>query len=125
MSIENYFDRSFELESLLQSRGKIELYKKMVEISELANILYVRQREPLGLGHAVLCGEPFCRGDYFGVVLPDDVFLGEVPIMAQLIGVHRRLGGTLNGFGKLAPLKETRATASFALRIMATGYIAF
>ena len=53
-SIENYFDRSFELEDLLFKRGKRELYDMMVKISNLAEILYIRQREPLGLGHAVL-----------------------------------------------------------------------
>ena len=76
-SIEDYFDRSFELEQLLEARGKDELHDMVVGISNLAEILYVRQREPLGLGHAVLCGEPFCRGEYFGVVLPDDVFVGQ------------------------------------------------
>ena len=99
-SIENYFDRSFELEHLLKSRGKDELYNKMVEISNMAEILYIRRREPLGLGHAVLCGEPFCRNDYFGVILPDDVFIsdkekGEPAVMAQLIDVHNRLGGSV------------------------------
>ena len=58
-SIEDYFDRSFELEQLLKSRGKEALYEMMLKISNLADILYVRQREPLGLGHAVLCGESF------------------------------------------------------------------
>ncbi|NLL37225.1 MAG: UTP--glucose-1-phosphate uridylyltransferase GalU [Fretibacterium sp.] len=100
-SIENYFDRSFELEELLKSRGKMDLYKKMVEISELAEILYVRQREPLGLGHAVLCGERFCRDEYFGVILPDDVFLGETPILSQLLEVHRRWGGTVVALEKV------------------------
>ena len=94
-SIEDYFDRSFELEQLLEARGKDELHDMVVGISNLAEILYVRQREPLGLGHAVLCGEPFCRGEYFGVVLPDDVFVGDVPVMSQLIDVHKRLGGTV------------------------------
>ena len=94
-SIEDYFDRSFELEQLLKARGKDELHDMVVGISNLAEILYVRQREPLGLGHAVLCGEPFCRGEYFGVVLPDDVFVGDVPVMSQLIDVHDRLGGTV------------------------------
>jgi UTP--glucose-1-phosphate uridylyltransferase len=61
----------------------------------MANILYVRQREPLGLGHAVLCGEPFCRDGYFGVILPDDVFVSDTAVMAQLVEVHRRLGGTV------------------------------
>ena len=95
-SIEDYFDCSFELESLLKIRGKMELYEKIRKIADMANILYVRQREPLGLGHAVLCGEPFCRGEYFGVILPDDVFISDsTAVMAQLIEVHQRLGGTV------------------------------
>lgn len=94
-SIENYFDRSFELEEILRSRGKLELYYKMIHISEMADIMYIRQREPLGLGHAVLCGEPVCKGEYFGVILPDDVFLGEEPVLSQLVKVHERLGGSV------------------------------
>ena len=94
-SIENYFDRSFELEEILKNRGKLELYYKMIHISEMAEIMYIRQREPLGLGHAVLCGEPVCKGEYFGVILPDDVFVGDVPVLSQLVKVHERLGGSV------------------------------
>ena len=94
-SIENYFDRSFELEDLLQKRGKQELHDMIVRISDMAEILYIRQREPLGLGHAVLCGEPVCNGEYFGVILPDDVFIHEEPVLSQLIRVHERLGGSV------------------------------
>lgn len=94
-SIENYFDRSFELEEILKSRGKLELYYKMIRISEMAEIMYIRQREPLGLGHAVLCGEPVCKDEYFGVILPDDVFVGDVPVLSQLVKVHERLGGSV------------------------------
>ena len=104
-SIEDYFDRSFELEHLLKTRGKDELYDKMVEISNLTDIFYVRQREPLGLGHAVLCGEPFCRDEYFGVVLPDDVFVADTPVLSQLIDVHNRLGGTVVALERV-PRKE-------------------
>ena len=93
-SIENYFDRSFELEDLLLKRGKKNLYDMMIRISNLAEILYIRQREPLGLGHAVLCGEPVCKGEYFGVILPDDVFIHE-ELLSQLIKVHERLGGSV------------------------------
>ncbi|MBR1671307.1 MAG: UTP--glucose-1-phosphate uridylyltransferase GalU [Fretibacterium sp.] len=107
-SIENYFDRSFELEHLLKSRGKEALYEKMLAISNMAEILYVRQREPLGLGHAVLCGEPFCRDGYFGVILPDDVFIGEPPVMAQLIDVHNRLGGSVIALEHVAPEDVSR-----------------
>lgn len=94
-SIEDYFDASFELESLLKGRGQMELYDKLRRIAGVANILYVRQREPLGLGHAVLCGEPFCRNEYFGVILPDDVFVAAPAVMSQLIETHARLGGTV------------------------------
>ena len=94
-SIENYFDRSFELEDILKRRGKLELYYKMIRISEMAEIMYIRQREPLGLGHAVLCGEPVCKDEYFGVILPDDVFVGKEPVLSQLVKVHERLGGSV------------------------------
>ncbi|MBQ6983128.1 MAG: UTP--glucose-1-phosphate uridylyltransferase GalU [Synergistaceae bacterium] len=94
-SIENYFDRSFELEDILKKRGKLELYYKMIRISEMAEIMYIRQREPLGLGHAVLCGEPVCKDEYFGVILPDDVFVGDEPVLSQLVKVHERLGGSV------------------------------
>ncbi|MBQ4401444.1 MAG: UTP--glucose-1-phosphate uridylyltransferase GalU [Synergistaceae bacterium] len=94
-SIENYFDRSFELEDILQKRGKLELYYKMIRISEMAEIMYIRQREPLGLGHAVLCGEPVYKDEYFGVILPDDVFVGDEPVLSQLVKVHERLGGSV------------------------------
>ena len=107
-SIEDYFDRSFELEQLLKSRGKEALYEMMLKISNLADILYVRQREPLGLGHAVLCGESFCRDGYFGVLLPDDVFISERPVMAQLIEVHQRLGGSVVALELVPPEDVSR-----------------
>jgi len=72
-SIEDYFDRSFELEQLLKSRGKEALYEMMLKISNLADILYVRQREPLGLGHAVLCAEDAIASP-FAVVNADDYY---------------------------------------------------
>ena len=107
-SIENYFDRSFELEDLLLKRGKKELYDMIVNISKLAEILYIRQREPLGLGHAVLCGEPVCNGEYFGVILPDDVFINEEPVLWQLIKVHERLGGSVVALEQVASEEVSR-----------------
>ena len=107
-SIENYFDRSFELEDILRRRGKLELYYKMIHISEMADIMYIRQREPLGLGHAVLCGEPVCKDEYFGVILPDDVFLGEEPVLSQLVSVHERLGGSVVALEKVSDKDVSR-----------------
>ena len=97
-AIEDYFDRSIELEQMLLEKGKPELAEMVRAVSELADFAYVRQPEPLGLGHAVLCGEFFCRGGYFGVVLPDDVMIASPehpPVLAQLIGVHLRMGGSV------------------------------
>ena len=94
-SIEDYFDCSFELESLLKSKGKTEQYEMIHSIAAMANFMFVRQAEALGLGHAVLCGEPICREDYFGVILPDDVIKAEPPALLQLIRVHERLGGSV------------------------------
>jgi UTP--glucose-1-phosphate uridylyltransferase len=110
-SIEDYFDSSFELETLLKTRQKIDLYEKIHKISSMANVLYVRQSEPLGLGHAIAKGEPFCRGEYFGVILPDDVFItedGVQPVLAQLIDTHDKLGGTVVALERVPPSEASR-----------------
>ncbi|MDI9387910.1 MAG: UTP--glucose-1-phosphate uridylyltransferase GalU [Synergistota bacterium] len=92
-AIEDHFDRSFELEELLKSRNKESLYNEVVSRSTRADFIYLRQHRPLGLGHAVLCGEPVCRNEYFGVILPDDVMVAETPVLSQLIEVHKARGG--------------------------------
>ena len=105
-SIEDYFDRSMELENLLEQRGQVEIRDELVRISEMANFAYVRQSEPLGLGHAVLCGEP-CFGDsHFGLILPDDVILSEKPVLGQLAEVHAALGGSVLALEEV-PWEET------------------
>lgn len=101
-AIEDYFDRSWELENLLLERNKNELYQSVRSISEMANFIYARQPVPLGLGHAVLCGEPFCRGEYFGVILPDDVMLSSQPVLSQLKDVHDRFGGSVVALEKVS-----------------------
>ncbi len=108
-SIENYFDRSFELEELLKARGKTELYNMMINISNMAEILFIRQREPLGLGHAVLCSAPVCSNEYFGVALPDDVFINpENAVLSQLIKVHERMGGSVIALEEVEPENVSR-----------------
>ncbi|MBQ7197256.1 MAG: UTP--glucose-1-phosphate uridylyltransferase GalU [Synergistaceae bacterium] len=108
-SLENYFDRSFELEELLKARGKMELYEEMIKISNMAEILFIRQREPLGLGHAVLCAEPVCHNEYFAVALPDDVFVNpDEPVLSQLIKVHEKMGGSVIALEEVAPENVSR-----------------
>lgn len=108
-SIEDYFDRSFELEEMLKSRGKMVLYEKMLKIANMAEILFVRQRQPLGLGHAVLCAEPMCSNEFFAVALPDDVFINkEDPVIAQLIRVHEKMGGSVIALEEVEPENVSR-----------------
>ena len=107
-SIEDYFDRSWDLENLLVQRGKDQIREGIVAISDLAHFTYVRQAEPLGLGHAVLCGEPVCRGEYFGVILPDDVMMADPPVLGQLMEVHARLGGTVLALEEVSEEETSR-----------------
>src|SRR6266852_2762652 len=79
--IEDHFDVSFELEQLLRERGKEELLKEVRAISEMARVSYVRQREALGLGHAVLQAQDCVGDEPFAVMLSDDIIDAEVPAL--------------------------------------------
>jgi len=107
-SIENHFDYSFELEKTLEEKGKLELLKVVDDISKLANIYYVRQKKPLGLGHAIGCAEAFIGDEPFVVVLGDDIIYtdenkGEAPVTKQLIDKYVELnGGNILGVQEVA-----------------------
>ena len=83
-SICRYFEPSFELTALLRERGKAELADAVDSIYRLAEFHYAYQAKPLGLGHAVLCAEEFCRDEYFGLLLPDDVMIAELRLSRSL-----------------------------------------
>ena len=89
-AIEDHFDRNLELERNLEEKGKEELLKVVREISDIADFIYIRQKEPLGLGHAVLTAEPAVGNEPFAVLLGDDVMVSEPPAVSQLIGVFRK-----------------------------------
>ena len=89
-SIEDHFDVSFELEKLLQERGKQEELKAMRAISEMARVSYVRQREALGLGHAVLQARDLVGDEPFAVMLSDDIIDSETPALRQLLDVYEK-----------------------------------
>jgi UTP--glucose-1-phosphate uridylyltransferase len=91
-SIEDHFDVSFELEHLLESRGKKEMLSAVRSISDMIDISYVRQREALGLGHAVLRAKELVGKEPFAVVLSDDVIDSETPCMRQLLDVYEYFG---------------------------------
>jgi UTP--glucose-1-phosphate uridylyltransferase len=92
-AIEDHFDAAFELEYYLQDRGKTEELAQIKTISELATVSYVRQKEPLGLGHAILCARPLVGNEPFGVFLGDDIIVAETPCMRQLLDVYARYDG--------------------------------
>ena len=95
-SIEDHFDRSLELEMQLKSQGKYDLLKMVEEISEVT-IHFIRQKEALGLGHAVLCAKQFVGYEPFAVMLGDDLVDAEAPCLSQLIDVYNDLGGSVLG----------------------------
>ena len=90
-AIEDHFDAAFELEYYLNDRGKMEELAQIKTISELASVCYVRQKEPLGLGHAILCARFLVGSEPFAVFLGDDIIGGApVPCMRQLLDVFAR-----------------------------------
>ena len=92
-AIEDHFDVSVELESFLEARGKRSQLDEVRKISNLINFAYVRQGEPLGLGHAVLVARELVGNEPFAVILGDDVIDADPPAMKQLIDVFERVGG--------------------------------
>jgi len=97
-SIEDHFDFSYELENTLERDGKFELLKKIDDISSMANIYYVRQNHPLGLGHAILKAKSFIGDDPFVIALGDDiVYNPTAPVAKQLIDVYEKYGSSVIG----------------------------
>ena len=89
-AIEDHFERSVELELALKKKGDGELLKKVQRISELADICYIRQKEQLGLGHAILVTKDLIGDEPFAIFLPDDIIEAKVPAMKQMIEVYNR-----------------------------------
>jgi UTP--glucose-1-phosphate uridylyltransferase len=94
-TIEDHFDHSFELDAALEKKGKHELLAVSRGVSSLARISYVRQKNPLGLGHAVLCAKELVGDEPFAVILPDDVIDAEVPCLKQMMNIFDELGGSM------------------------------
>src|SRR6476660_4578008 len=92
-AIEDHFDVSVELETFLESRGKHDMLNEVRKISNLINFAYVRQGEPLGLGHAVLVTRNLVGDEPFAVLLGDDVIDADPPAIRQLVDVFREVNG--------------------------------
>ncbi len=101
--IEDHFDFDFELEQILEERGKTEELERVRGISELIRTISVRQKKPLGLGHAVLCARDVVDDEPFVVLLPDDIIGIEPSVTCQLIDVYKKYG---QGVVSLMPVPE-------------------
>ena len=101
-AIEDHFDVSVELEAFLEARGKKEQLAEIRKVSSLINFAYVRQREPLGLGHAVLTTRELVGNEPFAVILGDDVIDAKPPAIRQLIDVFEEVGGPVLAVERVA-----------------------
>jgi UTP--glucose-1-phosphate uridylyltransferase len=96
-TMEDHFDRSPELEASLRAKGKSELLKIACGVSRLARISYVRQPEPLGLGHAVLMARELVGDEPFAVILPDDIVDSQIPCLKQMVEAFAATGSSILG----------------------------
>lgn len=96
-SIENHFDKSYELEDALLQRNKLDTLEEVQKISDLANIYYVRQKDPKGLGDAILCAKSIVGNEPFAVLLGDDIVKSEVPCLQQMIEVYEYWNASVVG----------------------------
>ena len=106
-AIEDHFDLSHELEHLLEEKGDIDMLRQIRHISDLAQIAYVRQKEQLGLGHAVLVAKELVGHEPFAVLLSDDVVIGERPCIGQLIHAYNETHSSVVAVMEV-PKDETR-----------------
>lgn len=102
-SIEDHFDVSFELEQLLESKNKGDMLSMVRSISDMIDISYVRQKEALGLGHAVLRAKELVGSEPFAVVLSDDIIASETPCIRQLLDVYNFYGASVLALMEVPP----------------------
>jgi UTP--glucose-1-phosphate uridylyltransferase len=105
-SIEDHFDTSVELENHLKKKGRKDLLKMVQDISEMVTLVSVRQKEPLGLGHAILCAKKVVGNEPFAVLLGDDLIDARIPCIKQMTDVYDEMGGAVIAIQKV-PKSET------------------
>lgn len=96
-AIEDHFDKSIELEVVLREKENLKLLQIVDDISNLADIHYIRQKEPRGLGHAIYCARKFIGNEPFAVLLGDDIIDAPVPCLKQMIDLYQELQSTIIG----------------------------
>lgn len=94
-AIEDHFDKSMELEMLLEERGSDELLSIVQQLSRLVDVHYIRQKDPLGLGHAVLCARKFIGNEPFALLLGDDIIDSDPPCIGQMMAIYEETGSSV------------------------------
>jgi len=119
-AIEDHFDRNFELEHYLEQSGRDALLAEMRMINELADFHYIRQRDPLGLGHAVSVASEHVGQESFAVLLGDDIMVDDATLLKRMLDVHARYGGSVLALLEV-PIDEISAYGSVAVEPVAEG----
>ena len=108
-AIEDHFDKTYELEDILAKSGKTALLAQVQQISSLASLVAIRQKEPKGLGHAIACARSFVGEEPFAVLLGDDVVYNDgTPCLKQLIDVYEQYGASVLGVQTVAPAEISK-----------------
>jgi UTP--glucose-1-phosphate uridylyltransferase len=102
-AVEDHFDRNFELEHYLEATGKTAMLKEVQFASDLADIHYVRQRDPLGLGHAVACARHHVGNEPFAVLLADDLMVDDAKLLKSMLGAYARDGSSVIAVQEVTP----------------------
>jgi UTP--glucose-1-phosphate uridylyltransferase len=102
-AVEDHFDRSLELEQALREKGDLERLEEIKRISDLADIVYVRQKEQLGVGHAVLAARDVVGQEPFVLFFPDDVIVSDVPVARQMVEVFEEYGASVLAVERVSP----------------------
>lgn len=107
-AIEDHFDKSIELELMLEEKGNQELLDMVRQVSNLADIHYIRQKQPLGLGHAVLCARKFIGDEPFAVLLGDDIIQSKTPTLKSMIDIYGKYQRSVIGAMEVLPEEVDR-----------------
>jgi UTP--glucose-1-phosphate uridylyltransferase len=121
-AIEDHFDRNFELEYYLEQSGRDALLAEMREINELADFHYIRQRDPLGLGHAVSVASEHVGEEPFAVLLGDDIMVDDATLLTRMLDVHARYGGSVLALLEV-PIEEISAYGSVSVEPVTDGLV--
>ncbi len=107
--IEDHFDHAYELQALLEAREKTAELNSLIEsLPQSGSVGFIRQQEPLGLGHAVWCARHFVGNEPFAVLLPDDLMVGKPGALSQMMLAYRRVGGGMIVAAEEKPMSEVK-----------------